>query len=64
MFLTFSNTKKGEGTCIEYTTKYKDITLCEDCASERSKDIQPTILLTIKGLLIKDSLVDSGIRIG
>ena len=28
------------------------------------KDIRPTILLTIKGLLIKDSLVDRGIRIG
>ena len=28
------------------------------------KDIRPTILVTIIGLLIKDSLVDSDIRIG
>ena len=50
--------------CIEYTTKYKHITLCEDCASEKDwKDFLPTIYVTSKGLLIKDALVDSGIRI-
>ena len=43
--------------CIEYATKYKDITV------KVQKDIQPTIPVIINNLLIKDTLVDSGIRI-
>ena len=48
---------RGVGTCIEYTTKDKDITLW------RIVQGWPTILVTFKGLLINNPLGDIEFRI-
>ena len=53
--------ERGRGSCIKPSIKTLHGTRIVEVKDR--KDIQPTISVTVKGLLVKDALVDSCIRI-